>query len=219
MGDVWLVTKKDLKVEWRSRSAVGHLVPFAILVLVLFGFALNANRPTLDLATPGLFWMSSLFVAVIAVQRSVNIESSDSAQRMMLLSGMSVAAIFLGKAAAVLVNLLVTQLVLVVGVLVLFEATVESWGLLVAATGVAAVGLAAAGSLLGVVVAGTRSSVLPLLLLPVCAPVLIGATRAFDDALGTAALNGWAWVGLLGVFALVNLGLGAFTYGALLEDI
>jgi len=50
------------------------------------------------------------------------------------------------------------------------------------------------------------------------APVLIGATRAFDDALGTVAVDGWAWLGMLAGFGVVNLLLGALAYGVLLEE-
>jgi heme exporter protein B len=54
--------------------------------------------------------------------------------------------------------------------------------------------------------------------LPVLAPVLIGATRAFDDALGVAAVDGWAWTGLLAVAALVLTVVGASVHGVLVED-
>ncbi len=219
-GDAAAVAGKDLRIEWRARAALGQVLPFALLVLVLFGFALNANRPALKLATPGLFWMAALFVTVVAVQRSTSVEATDSAGRMLLLSGMSPAAAFAGKAAAVTVQLLVVEVALVVGVVVLYEASVQSPLMLLVAAVAASVGLACAGSLLGAVVAGTRSntSVLSILLLPVAAPVLIAATRAFDDALGVVAVNGWAWVGLLAGFAAVNATLGAVCYGALLED-
>ncbi|MYE76222.1 MAG: hypothetical protein F4017_03650, partial [Acidimicrobiaceae bacterium] len=57
VGDARLVAAKDLRIEWRARTTLGQVLPFALLVLVLFGFALDANRPTLRLATPGLLWM------------------------------------------------------------------------------------------------------------------------------------------------------------------
>ena len=220
VGDARLVAAKDLRIEWRARTTLGQIVPFALLVLVLFGFALNANRPTLRLATPGLLWMTVLFVTVVAVQRSVAVESADGARRVLLLSGMAPAAAFAGKAAAVAVQLLAVELVLLPGVVLLYGAEIDSVPLVVATCLAATVGLAAAGSLLGAVVAGVRAhqTILPILLLPVVAPVLIAATRAFDDALGTAALNGWSWVGLLAGFAAVNAAVGAVAYGVLLED-
>ena len=219
-GDATLVAAKDLRIEWRARTTVGQVVPFALLVLVLFGFALNANRPTLEVATPGLLWMTALFTTVVAVQRSVAVESDDSARRMLLLSGMAPAAAFAGKAVAVAAQLLAVELMLVPGVVLLYGAEIDSPLLVATTCVVATVGLAAAGSLLGAVVAGVRAhqTVLPILLLPVSAPVLIAATRAFEDAFGTAAVDGWPWVGLLAGFAAVNAALGAAVYGTLLED-
>ena len=85
---------------------------------------------------------------------------------------------------------------------------------------VATLGVAAAGTLYGVLAAGfrVRETILPILLLPVLAPVLIGATRAFDDALGAVAVDGWNWLGLLTLSAVVYLAFGALAFGVLLED-
>ncbi len=220
LADVLLVAAKDLRIEWRSRVTVSQVLPFALLVLVLFGFALDANRPVLDAATGGLFWVAVMFVSIVAVQRSTSIETTDGARRALLLAGVEPAAVFLGKAAAVALQLLAVEVVMVGGVIVLYDASIESIGLLVATCLVATVGIAAAGTLLGALVAGVRAreTVLPIILLPVLAPVLIGATRAFDDALGTVAVDGWAWLGLLAGFGAINIVLGALAYGVLLEE-
>jgi heme exporter protein B len=220
LTDSFLVAAKDLRIEWRSRVTLSQVVPFAGLVLVMFGFALDANRVTLRLATPGLFWITVLFVAVLAVQRSTAIETTDGARRALLLAGIEPSAVFVGKAAAVAVQMLAVEAFLLAGVIVLYDARLESYALGAATCVVATVGIAAAGSLLGALVAGVRAreTVLPILLLPVLAPVLIAATRAFDDAFGTVAVNGWSWLGLLAGFAVVNVVLGVLAYGALLEE-
>ena len=219
-GDALLVASKDLRIEWRSRTTLGVVVPFALLVLVLFGFALSANRPALRFATPGLLWMTVLFVAVMTAQGSVMLEADDGARRALLLSGMAPSAAFLGKAAAVAVQLLAVEVMLLPGVVVLYGAEVGSLLLVGATSATATVGLAASGTLLSAMTAGSRvhQTVLPVLMLPVTAPVLIAATRAFGDAFGTAAVDGWAWVGLLAAFAVVNTSAGCAAYGTLLED-
>lgn len=220
LADALLVAAKDLRIELRSRVTLSQVVPFAGLVLVMFGFALDANRVTLRLATSGLFWFTVLFVAVLAVQRSTSIETTDGARRALLLAGIEPAAVFIGKAAAVAAQILAVEVFLLAGVVVLYDARVESYALVATTCVVATVGIAAAGSLLGALVAGVRAreTVLPILLLPVLAPVLIAATRAFDDAFGSVAVNGWSWLGLLGGFAVINVVLGALAYGALLEE-
>ena len=219
-ADIWLVTNKDLRIEWRSRVTLSQVVPFALTVLVLFGFALDANRGVLTAATSGLFWLTVLFVTVVAVQRSTAIETSDGARRALLLSGIEPSAVFAGKALAIAVQILGVEVLMVGGVLVFYGATVESLPLLLATCAVATLGIAASGTLLGALVAGVkaRETVLPILLLPVLAPVLIAASRAFDDALGVLAVDGWAWLGLLAGFGVVNALLGTLAYGPLLEE-
>ena len=219
-ADARLVAGKDLRIEARSRVVLNQVAPFALLVLVLFGFALDADQRTLRAFAPGLFWVAVLLCALLAVQRSVSVEQADGALIGLRLSGMSPAALFVGKAAAVFVQLVVLEVLLTAGIVVLYGSEVEQ-PLLVAATGLlAAVAVACTGTLYGELASGlgVRETLLPILLLPVLAPVLIGATRAFDDALGNAAVDGWAWLGLLAVFAVVASGLGALAHGALVEE-
>jgi heme exporter protein B len=220
LADARLVAAKDLRIEARSRVVLNQVAPFALLVLVLFGFALDADQRTLRAFAPGLFWVAVLLCALLAVQRSVSVEQADGALTGLRLSGMSPAALFVGKAAAVFVQLVVLEVLLTAGIVVLYGSEVEQ-PLLVAATGLlAAVAVACTGTLYGALASGlgVRETLLPILLLPVLAPVLIGATRAFDDALGNAAVDGWAWLGLLAVFAVVASGLGALAHGALVEE-
>ena len=112
-----------------------------------------------------------------------------------------------------------------VGVLVLYTTDVRAEGivLLVVAGLVTTVGLAATSTLFGALSAGVwvRETLLPLLLIPTVTPVLIGATRAYEAALGTGGAStseGWPWVGLLGVFALAYSAFGLLGFGALMEE-
>ena len=116
---------------------------------------------------------------------------------------------------------LVLEVLLGVGVVVLYGADARRRRRCSSLTCLAATaGLAAAGTLYGVLAAGlrVRETLLPLLLLPVVAPVLIGATRAFEAALERHAVRGLAWVGLLGVFALAVHRVRALAFGPLLEE-
>jgi heme exporter protein B len=218
--DALLVASKDLRLELRSRVALNQVVPFALLVLVLFAFALDPDRGLLEKATPGLYWVAVLFSGLLALQRSFSVESADGNRDMLRLSGLDPAGIYLGKVLAVSVQLLVLEVLLAVGVAVLYTTHLAGWALLVATVVVATAGIAAAGTLYGVVAAGlrVRETLLPLLLLPVLAPVLIGSTRAFEAALAGTPADGWPWVGLMGVFAVLYIVAGVFGFGPLLEE-
>lgn len=220
-----LVAGKDLRVELRSRVTTNQVLPFALLVLLLFAFALDPDRGTLRSATAGLLWVAVLLSLVLGVQRSAGLEAGDGARDALRLSGLDPAGVFLGKAGALAVQLLVLEAVLGLGVVVLYDADPRAGGvaLFVVTCLVTTVGLAATGTLYGALAAGleSRDTLLPLLLLPVVAPVLIGATRATEAALGTggaATSEGWPWVGLLGVFALAYTALGLVAHGSLMEE-
>ena len=218
--DAALVARKDLRIEWRSRVTTNQVAPFAVLVLILFAFALDPDRGVLQRATAGLFWVAILFSALLAVQRAFALEAADGNRDALRLSGLNPAGIFLGKAGAVALELGALEIVLGIGVVILYSTTLSGWLLLITTCVVATIGLAAAGSLYGVLAAGlrVRETLLPLLLLPVVAPVLLGATRAFEAALGQSTSDGWSWVELLTTFAVIYVAFGVLAFGSLLEE-
>jgi heme exporter protein B len=218
--DAALIAAKDLRIELHSKVTLQQVAPFAVLVLILFGMALDPDRGVLARASSGLFWVAVLFTALLAIQRAFTIEASDGGRDALRLSGLDPAGIFLGKAAAIAVQLAALEVVLAAGVVVMYGTEVTGWPLLLATCGAATAGLAAAGTLYGVLAAGlrVRETLLPILLLPVLAPVLIGATKAFEAALGGVAADGWPWCGLLVTFALLYLTFGTLAFGTLLEE-
>ncbi|MBW3627407.1 MAG: heme exporter protein CcmB, partial [Actinobacteria bacterium] len=215
------VAGKDLRIEARSRVATNQVAPFAVLVLVLFAVALDADRRMLEQAAAGLLWVAVLLSTLLAVHRAQGVESAEGTGDALRLSGLDPAGIFLGKAAAVAVQLLALEVLLGVGVVVLYDIDPAGLGTLALTAGAATVGLAAAGTLYGVLATRSRvrETLLPLLLLPVVAPVLIAATRASEAALAGDPLGAAPqWLGLLGVFAVMYVGFGVVAFGPLMEE-
>ncbi len=220
--ELWIVTAKDLRIEARSRVTVGQVLPFGVIVLLLFAFALDPDRGMLPRVAPGLFWVAVLLAALLAVSRAFAVEQANGARDGLRLSGLDSGALFLGKALAIAIQLFLLEVVLGAGVTIFYDISPRGVEVMVPAALAATVGLAAAGTLYGVLAAGlrVRETLLPLLLLPVVAPVMLGATRAFEAALG---LNGsvgeaWPWVEMLALFALIYTTLGFLAFGPLLEE-
>jgi heme exporter protein B len=218
--EVVVVAGKDLRVEAHSRVTTNQVAPYALLILLLFGFAFDQNRPLLTQAAPGLFWVAVLLCGLLAVQRSFALEAGDAARDGLRLSGLDGAAIFLGKAAAIFVQLAGLEVLLAAGVALLFGSDLRDPLLLVATAVVATAGVSAAGTIYGVMASSlrVRETLLPLLVLPVVAPVLLGATQAWRSALGLASDGGARWLMLLVSFAVVYLVLGVSSFGTLLEE-
>ncbi len=217
--DALLVAGKDLRIELRSRVALWQVVPFAVLALVLFAFALGPGPAGLRQAAPGLFWLAVLFSTVLATQRSFAIESAEGTRDGLRLSGIDPAGIFLGKAAAIAVQLALLQVVLWAGCAFLFGVRLHTVWLAVVASALATIGLAAAGVIYGALSAGlrVRETLLPLLVLPVLAPVLLAGSRAWAAALTGPASAGTPWLRILVAFAAIYTVLGVVLYGPLQE--
>ena len=217
--DAVLVAGKDLRIEARSRVALWQVVPFAVLVLILVAFAIGPDNTSLRHAAPGIFWIAVLFSTVLTIQRSVAVESGEGTRDGLRLSGIDPAGIFLGKAAAVGLQLLVLQIVLWAGVTVLFNVRVHVVWLAIVTSLLATVGLACAGVLYGALSAGlrVRDTLLPILVLPVLAPVLLAGSKAWQAALDGNAGSGTEWLRILIPFAVIYLVIGIVLYGPLQE--
>jgi len=218
-----LVAAKDLRIERRSRVLLNQILPFAGVTMVMFAFALDASN-VLERVAPGLVWLATLFSMLVLVQRSFAIEADDGALDTLRVAGVDPVAIFWGKSMALAVQLAILEVVLLAAAVVLYGADVPLGGvvLLVTTSITATCGLACVGTLYGGLTAGFsgRETLLPLLVFPVVAPVLIGATRAVESALGTggvALAEGWPWIGLLTVFAVAFGVGGALAFGPLIE--
>lgn len=219
-----VVAAKDLRIELRSRVVTNQVLPFAAVTMLMFAFALDATN-VLERVAPGLVWLATLFSLLVLVQRSFAIEAADGALDALRVAGVDPVAIYWGKSLALAAQLAALELVLLVAAVLLYGADVqvEGLGLLLVTLVLATAGLASVGTLYGGLTAGFtgRETLLPLLVLPVVAPVLIGATRAVESALGTdgAALSeGWPWIGLLAVFAVAFGVGGALAFGPLIEE-
>jgi len=219
-----IVAGKDLAVEIRSRVLTNQVAPFAAIVMVMFAFALDNDGILLRVA-PGLVWLAVLFSLLVVVQRSFAVETADGALDALRVAGVDPAAIFLGKSVALMVQLLVLEALLAGLAVVLYGVTMGGAGFvqLCATMLVATVGLGFVGTLYGGLAAGARGreTLLPLLLLPVVAPVLIGATRATEAAFGSGGAEvseGLPWLALLAAFAVIFGAVGSLAFGPLIDE-
>lgn len=217
------VARRDLLIEWRSRVALNQVLPFAAMMMVLFAFVIDSDTIAKEIA-PGLVWMTLVFAMVVLVERSYSAETEDGALEAVRASGVSPSALFWGKTVALTAQLLAVVSATIIVALFVYGVAVRPTAivLLVVTALAAAAGLGCVGTLYGGLAAGARGreTLLPLLVLPVVAPVLIGATRAAQevfDQQGSVA-SGWPWTGLVVLFTVVFAGGGTLAYGPLIDE-
>jgi heme exporter protein B len=218
----WSIARKDARAELRGRQATVSTLFFAALVLLLFGFALGPDARRLTDAAPGLLWLAIVFGSLLSVTRLHQLEVEDGALEELARYPVERYAIYLGKTLAGLGAVVVLGAVLLPVVAILYGINLgDAWPALVATVLLGSVGLAAVGTFYaGVTVRmAAREVMLPLLMLPVVAPLLLAAVKATTAALAGNPLGDLgAWLQLLAAFDLVMIVAGAATYGYLLEE-
>ena len=219
--DAFHIARKDLRIEWRTRVGAFQVIPFAVVVIVLFGFALGPDPRRLEPAAPGVFWLAVLLASVLGVQRSIAIELREGAIDGLRLAGFDPAGVFLGKLCALSGQLVVLEVLLGIITALVFQVNLASFWLLIASMLVATLGIVAVGLLYGVILASSRvrETLLPLLFFPVIAPVLIAGTKTWQAAIARHPSTGLGWLELLAVFGIVYCGIGIVSFGSLMEDV
>jgi heme exporter protein B len=218
----WRLARKDLLVEFRSRTAILSAVVFTILVLMVFNFGRDPTAvAAVDLA-PSILWVTFTFAAMLALNRAFQLELENQALDGLLLSPVSRASIYLGKLIA---NLIFVAAVEGVGLplfALFFNVSVlPVLAPLVAVLALATVGFVAVGTLFSAMTARTRFAelLLPVLLLPFMIPPLIWAVLATAALLAGRPLSEAAgWLRLLAAFDIVFVTLAFVLFPATVNE-
>ena len=184
---------KDLLTEWRSRDRAVAMLLFSLLVVVIFHFSLPGGATSrMQASAPGLLWVAYVFASILGFNRAFSMELENDALSGIALMPCDRGWVFLGKATANLAILGVVQ-VLIAGVFALvFDLDlIPIAGDLAAVLLLGSLGLCSVGTLFAAVAVRTRfrEVMLPLLMLPLLIPVLLGSVRATASLLTDGAVD------------------------------
>lgn len=214
-----VVLWKDLRIEIRTRDAVSAALVFSILVLVIFNFALDVNTPEMRRLAAGFFWVAFAFAGTLALNRSFALEKESGAGRALALAPVDPAGIFLGKALANALFLLVTQLIALPLFVIFFDVSIARVWALAGSFALGSIAFATTGTLFSAIASNTRMRefLLPLLFLPLSIPALIAAVETTSFALGNTESASF-WFTLLVVFDVVFLTASLLVFEYVLEE-
>jgi heme exporter protein CcmB len=230
----WLIARKDLVVEARSRELLYTTLFFALSVVLVFSFALVrfADNLNIDRAVDatlrsqmaaGILWVGIAFSGTLALGRTFERERQAETLRALLLAPIEHTAVYLGKLATLLVLMVGVELIIVPIVGLLFAAPLAAspW-LLAGLLGAGTLGFAAVGTLFAAMLvrAHSRDVLLPVLLYPIAIPVVLAGVR------GTAALFApepdpavaFMWFTMLLFFDAVFITLALWTFGPVMGE-
>ena len=221
----WLVLRKDVAIEVKSWEVLTTTLFFAVSCVLIFSFGFVEEGKAIDKAMvpSAILWIAVAFGGLLALGRTFERERYADTVRALLLAPAPRPAIYVGKLLGIVLLLSATEAMLVPMIVLIFQAELFKWPLLVAGllfTGT--LGFAAVGTLFAAMLVRARSRdvLLPVLLYPITIPVIIAGVR------GTAALlqaevdepMARAWLSMLIFFDVVFVTLALWTFEPLMTE-
>ncbi|MEJ2606416.1 MAG: heme exporter protein CcmB [Anaerolineales bacterium] len=211
---------KDLAAELRSREMMSAMLVFALLVVIIFNFALELDVRTRENATAGVLWVTFAFAGTLGLNRSISMEKDRGCLDGLILAPIDRSALYFGKVMSNLLFMLAVEAVIFPLYSVLYNVNLFVPGLLLVVF-LGSWGYVAVGTLLAAMTVQTRTRdvLLPILLFPVVLPVLVPALKASDAYLQGLEMPAiMPWLNLLIVYDVIFTALAFMGFDYIVEE-
>jgi len=214
------ILAKDIAIELRSKETLSAMLVFALLVAVVFSFALELRVDNARQMAPGILWVAIAFAGVLGINRSFLLEREGACMEGLMLSPQDRSVIYAGKLLGNVLFMLLAEAFILPVLAVLFDVPIFYPGLWVILF-LGTLGLAAAGTLFAAMTVSTRARdiMLPLLLFPVVVPVIIAATKSTGLILdGRPLAEAFVWMRLMAAFDIVFVVIAVLGFEYVVEE-
>ncbi|MFC1943215.1 heme exporter protein CcmB [Chloroflexota bacterium] len=214
------ITWKDVLSEMRTRDIIFSVLVFTLLVIVIFNFAFGASQQMMMLVAPGILWVTFAFAGVLSLNRSFILEKEEGCLAGLMVCPISREVIYVGKMLGSLLFMLIIEAIALPIFAFLFNLPVLSLQL-VTITVLTTVGFVAVGTLFSALAVNTkaREMVLPILFLPIVAPIIICAVKASGLALSGKPWNDLSsWLQIIGAFDAIFLVVSFLIFAFVIEE-
>jgi len=214
------VVWKDLAAELRSRELLSAMLVFALLVILIFNFALELDTKTRATVTSGVLWVTFAFAGTLGLNRSMAMEKDRGCLDGLLLAPVDRSAIYFGKSLGNLIFMLIVEAIVLPVYSILYNTNLFHPGLILVIL-LGSIGYVAVGTLLSTMAVQTRTRdiLLPILLFPVAIPIFISAVKASSGFLqGIEMAEIWPWLNLLIVYDVIFTAVGFMVFDYVVEE-
>jgi heme exporter protein B len=217
---VGAIAWKDLAAELRSRELLSAMLVFALLVILIFNFALELDVKTRATITSGVLWVTFAFAGTLGLNRSMAVEKDRGCLDGLLLAPVDRSAIYFGKVISNLAFMLIVEAVVLPVYSILYNTNLFDPGL-IGVILLGSIGYVAVGTLLSsmAVQTRTRDVMLPILLFPVIVPVLVAAVKASSGFLQGLPMDEiLPWLNLLVVYDVIFIAIAFMVFDYVVEE-
>lgn len=219
LGQIRILLAKELTVEFRSRETAIPMAVFAAAALIAFQFSFDLRGGTLNLVAPGVLWVAIIFASLLALGRSFSREAERGSLDGLLASPIDPGALYLSKVASNVILLVVLEAVIIPLAAILFNLQLFQPTLLLTLL-LGNIGIASVGTILAAISARSRAreALLPIMLLPLLVPVIIGAVRATAVVIDSGPWEDiQPWLAILAAYDLVFLFVSSLLFYVTVE--
>ena len=213
--------RKELLLQWRTRSQMMAVFVFGATSHLLFSFAIGPDASALRTFSAGFLWLGLLLSSTLTLAESFHSEMENRALEGLLLLPSDPRALYYGKAIANWLQLTLLGIALVPVMVVLYDAGTTQLLKLLGIIILGAAGLSAPGTLYAGMTAQVKAKqmLLPLLLFPLIVPALLASVKATSLVILGDPMNQLnAWITLLAAFDLIYWSLCGLLYGRVIEE-
>ena len=217
---IWAIGRKDLLLETRNKDVIVAVSVFALLVLMIFTFAIDINQVNAKLTGPGILWASIAFAGVTGLNRAFALELEGNTLEALMLAPISRDLIYAGKMFGNFLFITAAQIIVIPIFAVLFNLTVLRWEMLVVSL-LTTIGFSAIGTLFAAMTIRVRARevMLPLLFLPVVTPLIMAAVESTSHVVNDSSWPEiYQWIQLAIAFDIAFIVVSAFIFQQILED-
>jgi heme exporter protein B len=214
------VVWKDLAAELRSRELLSAMLVFALLVILIFNFALELDALARASVTSGVLWVTFSFAGTLGLNRSMATEKDRGCLDGLLLAPVDRSAIYFGKAIGNLVFMLIVEIIILPVYSVLYNTNLFNPGLVLVIL-LGSIGYVSVGTLLSTMAVQTRTRdiLLPILLFPIVIPVLIAAVKASSGFLQALELSEiMPYLNFLVVYDIIFIAIAFMVFDYVVEE-
>lgn len=214
------VVWKDLAAELRSRELLSAMLVFALLVIMIFNFALELDAKTRSNVTSGVLWVTFAFAGTLGLNRSMAMEKDRGCLDGLLLAPVDRSAIYFGKMLGNLFFMMIVEAIVLPVYSILYNTNLLSPGLILVIF-LGSLGYVAVGTLLSsmAVQTRTRDILLPILLFPVVIPLFIAAVKASSGFLqNIEMIEIWPWLNLMIVYDVIFIAVAFMVFDYVVEE-
>ena len=216
---VLIILWKDILSELRTRDIVASVFVFALLVVVIFNFALEPGTQNIEVVAPGILWTAFAFAGILALNRTFVREKDRGCLDGLMLCPVEREVIYVGKMLGSFIFMLAVEVIILPIFCFLLDVPLSTIPQLILVTVLATIGFVAVGTLFSTIAVNTRAReiMLPVLFLPVVTPVIIAAVESSALVLSDATLA-WDWLGMIIAFDVIFVVVSAFVFEFTLES-